>query len=328
MKAEDYHKSLAPLQEACRIAGWACRTCPLTGGKLMILLRHFSLVFKIYKSRRRRILVREFSNLPLLLVFPLLWPVRKKIYFLINHNLQWAMRDPLDRFGLTMLSRLGARWVLFETQEFPNSGRFNIPSDRNLILPHPVSSVRRTLLSAQKEEAVPVIGVAGDYRPEKGIDELIGLLKKINGRRDSRLPMVGILLGVPNPEAAAHLDVETVCTDSDEAYFEMISRCDVLIQNGAADSYFYRASGPVADAAACGTAVVVPDFPIIGKQGTGIGEVFQTLETGSAGLPLPEAIRMAVEKARAGRYDFDAYCAARSAQALAEILKRVANGTS
>ena len=328
MNDEDYHKSLRPLEEACRLAGWQLLTCPLTGGKLMILLRHLSLVFKIYKIRDQRILVREFSNLPLLLVFPLLWPLRKKIYFLINHNLQWAMRDPLERFGLTLLAKIGARWGLFETQSFQGVENFGIPSERNLVLPHPVSTVGRTLLSAQKKEAVPVIGVAGDYRPEKGIDELIGLLKKINGRRDSRLPMVGILLGVPNPEAAAHLDVETVCTDSDEAYFEMISRCDVLVQNGAAGSYFYRASGPVADAAACGTAVVVPDFPMLGKQAAGIGEVFQTLETGSAGRPLPEAIRTAVEKAQAGRYDFDAYCAARSPQALAEILKRVANGTS
>lgn len=313
MRAEEYHKSLAPLEEACRIAGWACIICPLTGGRLMILLRHFSLIFKIYKIRDQRILVREFSTLPLLLVFPLIRPLRKKIYFLIHHNIQWAMRDPLERFGLTMLARLGARWVLFETQDVPNLGKFNIPDARNLVLPHPVLSVGQTFLSAQQKYAVPVIGIAGYYRAEKGIDALIGLLKE-------KCPEFGILLGVPNPQAAAHLDVETVSTASQEDYFKMIARCDVLVFNGEKNSYFYRASGPVADAAACGTAVVVPDFPILGKQADGIGEVFQSLED------LPAAVQRAIEKVRAGQYDFESYCAARSAQMIANQLKPFKNG--
>ena len=353
------------------MAGWACITCPLTGGRLMILLRHLSLILKIYKIRDQRILVREFSNLPLLLVFPLLWPLRKRIHFLINHNLQWAARDPLERFGLSMLARLGARWALFETQDFPNLGKFKIPSSENLILPHPVLNVGQTSLSARKNRGVstiislfktrndeiigltsralksppaegcpkggvgaansqsppaegcpkggvgsPVVGVAGYYRAEKGIDELISMLRE-------ELPMAGILLGVPNPEAAAHLDVEKVSTASAEDYFQMISRCDVLVFNGEQNSYFYRASGPVADAAACGTAVVVPDFPMLGKQAAGIGEVFQCLETGSAGYSLPGAVQRAVENARAGKYDFEAYCQARSVEALAERLRSV-----
>ena len=315
MKAEEYHKSLRPLQEACRLAGWVCVTCPLTGGRLMIFLRHLLLVFKVYKTCHRQILVREFSNLPLLLVFPLLWLRRKKIYFLINHNIQWAVRDPLDRFGLSLLAKMGARWALFETQCFQGLEQFGIPSANNLVLPHPVLSVGQTFLSARKSESVPMVGVAGTYRAEKGMDELIGLLKKINGRRDSRLPTVGILLGVPNLEAVRHLDVETVCTDSDEAYFEMVSRCDVLVFNGEKDSYFYRASGSIADAAACGTAVVAPDFPMIGKQVAGIGEVFQCLEK------LPETVEEAVASVRAGEYDFAAYGRERSVQALAEQLR-------
>jgi len=120
--------------------------------------------------------------------------------------------------------------------------------------------------------------------------------------------------------------VEVVDTSTDEAYREMISRCDVLVQNGAEISYFYRASGPIADAAACGTAVVAPDFPIIGKQVDGIGEVFQSSETGSAGLSLPEAVRLAVEKMRAGEYDFETYCEARSAQTIAKQLDDFSNG--
>lgn len=331
MKAEDYHKSLRPLEEACRLAGWACIRCPLTGGRPMILLRHLALVFKIYKIRQRRILLREFSTLPLLLVFPLLWPLRKKLYFLINHNLQWAARDPLERFGLTMLAKMGARWALFETQNFQGLENFGIPSERNLVLPHPVLE---RFSKPWKKEGRPIVGVAGTYRPEKGMDELIQFLKE-------KFAMFGILLGIPNPEAAAHLDVETVSTGSDEDYFAMIARCDVLVQNGGRDSYFYRASGPIADAAACRTAVVAPDFPILGKQVAGIGEVFHSLDLSDSESAfgysqkkrpegkwqnMPDAVRTAVEKVRAGEYDFAAYCSARSAKALATRLEKFTNG--
>ncbi|HKL20616.1 MAG TPA: hypothetical protein VJ904_02345 [Tichowtungia sp.] len=317
MKAEDYHKSLAPLEEACRIAGWTCLTCPLTGGRLLILFRHVSLVFKTYKIRQRRMVVREFSTLPLLLVFPLLWPLRKKLYFLINHNLQWAARDPLERFGLAILARLGARWALFESRLSLRpqvSDRFGLSSEKTMVLPHPVLQSPPVEGCPKGGEGASVVGVAGYYRPEKGIDELVGLLKET-------CPEFEILLGLPNPEAAAHLDVETVSTASETDYFNMIARCDVLVFNGEKDSYFYRASGPVADAAACRTAVVAPDFPVLGKQVAGIGEVFQTLETGPAGCSLPDAVRTAVEKVRAAQYDFDAYCGARSPQALAEKLR-------
>lgn len=167
-----------------------------------------------------------------------------------------------------------------------------------------------------------VVGVAGYYRPEKGMDDLIELLKKINGCRDSRLPEFGILLGVPNPAAASHLKVETVCTATPAEYQDMLARCDVLVLNGERESYFYRASGPIADAATCGTAVVAPDFPIIGKQVAGIGEVFQGLETGSAGFSLPAALLRSLEAVKAGRYDFEAYCEARTANALASYLNR------
>lgn len=321
MNAEKYHFSLRPLEEACRLSqtDWVCLPNPLTGWgeegskvwKLRILLRHIGLIFRCWRAAsHRHILIREFSTLPLMMVFPLLWPLRCKLFFLIHHNLQWAMRSRMERFGMTALARMGVRLAAFETQDFPNLGKLGVPSSRNLVLPHPVA---RTFSNPRKKGETPVIGVAGIYRPEKGIDELIRCLKE-------NFPMFGILLGVPNPEAAVHLNVETCSTASEEDYRAMIARCDVLVQNGAADSYFYRASGVIADAAACGTAVVAPDFPILGKQVEGIGEVFQSLEE------MPAAVSAALENARGGRYDFTLYCNSRSAQALAEKLDEFTHG--
>ena len=374
MKAEDFHQAMRPVNEACLLAksGWICLSNPLVGWgeegmirwKIGILLRHIALVFRCFKKASfPHILIREFSSVPLLLVFPFLLPLRKKLFFMVHQNIQWAAQRKSEKIALLLLSKLGARWAILETQEFSGFEKFNIPSEKNLVLPHPCDAMRlksgraslsQGLSKLRSERAV--IGVAGYYRAEKGMDELVCLLRKT-------FPEFGILLGVPNPEAVKHLDVETIDTSTDEAYREMISRCDVLVFNHRPEGYFYRASGPVADAAACGTAVVTPDFPILGKQVAGIGETFhpltaptkapkrarrsrstyenlrqlggrrppggddldfcranQPLETGSAGLSLPAAVRRAIEKARNVEYDFETYCAARSARAIAKQL--------
>ena len=410
MKAEDFHKAMRPVNEACVLAksGWSCLSNPLVGWgeegmirwKIGILLRHIALVPRcLKKASSPHILIREFSSVPLLLVFPFLLPLRKKLFFMVHQNIQWAAQRKCENIALSALSKMGARWAILETQDFPGfmsrrssrtkaDGKYNIPSEKNLVLPHPVPRsplregcpqggegspahpVPRSPLREgcpQGGEGSPVIGVVGYYRAEKGMDELVGLLKEklstCRGEAKGRSRTFGILLGVPNPDEVKHLDVETIDTSTDEAYREMISRCDVLVQNGAADSYFYRASGPIADAAACGTAVVAPGFPLIRHQLTSpvsIGEVFlpmkrktgagsacfQTLDLSESESAfgtlqkkrpagewqnLPDAVRAAVEKVRNGQYDFDAYCAARSAQALAKRLdefSREQNGKS
>lgn len=314
MNADKYHPSMMPLEEACLLAqsDWICVKNPLTGWsregtlpwKTGVLLRHFTLVARCWRaSGHRHILVREFSTLPLLAVFPLLWPLRKKIFFLIHHNLQWAMRSRAERFGLIMLARLGIRWAVFETQNLKGFEKFKIPSPRNLLLLHPVPAKT----AGEKSKTRLVIGVAGYYRPEKGMDELIRLLIE-------HFPDCNIVAGIPNPEALRISSVEVICTASDADYRRMLAKCDVIVQNGAKDSYFYRVSGPVADAAACGTAVAAPDFPFLRHQVSApipVGEVFQGL------AQMPDAVRSAIAKARAGQYDFNAYCIARSAQALA-----------
>jgi len=325
MKAEAYHPGLRPLEEACQLAesGWICLRNPLVGfgarrglfGKLLwkgaVLLRHVALVFRCWAvCSHPHILIREFSTWPLLLVFPLLLPFRRKLFFVIHHNLQWAARSRIERAGFTALARMGACWALFETQELTGLETLGIPSGRTLVLPHPVPEQTVGL----KNRSRPVIGVAGYDRPEKGSLELLTLLT-------NHFPDCDVALGTATPEKVSGLPgiVQIVDTASDEAYSRMLAHCDVLVQNSASDRYFYRVSGPVADAAACSTAVVAPDFPLLRHQITSpvpIGEIFQELEK------MPQAVRAAIESLCAGRYDFAAYCAARSSQALAECLDR------
>lgn len=307
MKAENYHPGRWP-QEACRLAqsGWVCVPNPLIGWgsegdlrwKAGVLLRHFALVYRCWRvALRRYVLVREFSTIPLLMVFPLLWPVRRKLLFFIHHNLQWAAQSRIEKFGLNLLHRSGARFAMYEV----------CPDGlADLTVPHPVP--RR--VSGEKSPDRPVIGVAGYYRPEKGMDGLLRLLTQ-------QFPDCDILAGVPNPAALQIPSVKVINTAAEEDYRAMLARCDVVVQNSARDSYFYRASGPLADAAASGTAVVVPDFPLLRHQvmePVQIGETFRTPDE------LTPAVRRAVERMRRGGYDFESYCAARTPQAVADRL--------
>ena len=328
MKADRYHQSLRPIMEACGLAktGWVCIPNPLVGWgtqgvlwKSGVLFRHWGLIFRCWRtSRSRHILVREFSTLPLLLVFPFLWVLRKKIFFLIHHNIQWAMTSRAERFALIWLAFLGAQWGVFETQQFHGLEPFNIPADRNLVLSHPVPclfSARR-----KKEKGRPVVGVVGAYRSEKGMDGLLGLLAE-------SFPNYELILGVPNREEVLNVpsSFRVVDTGSDKAYRDVLAECDVVVQNGEKEQYFFRASGPLADAAVCGTAIVVPDFPLIRHQvlsPCSIGEVFQGLEK------IPEAIRTALDQCSKRTYNFDRYCEARSVQSLANQLDQFCDGKS
>lgn len=311
MKAKDYHKSLKAIEAASQSAQWGYLSCSLTGGKGMILIRHFLLVFKCYRHCSFPILIREFSTWPLLLFFPLLWPLRNRLVFLIHHNLQWAVRNRIERHGFLSLKKLGIRWALFETQSLKGAESLHLPSDRNLVLPHPVP--KRTGWGGGARSVRPVVGVIGYYRSEKQMDLLVHELKK-------NCPEFSVLLGIPNPEDVRSAEVDVVCTRSDEQYFGVISRCDVIVFNGERRRYFYRASGPIADAASCKTAVVAPNFPVIKRQVDGIGEIFQSFDD------LPDAVRRAVWRVRSGQYNFEAYCAARSPRAIAEKLRQFSDG--
>lgn len=322
MKAEAYHASLKPLEEACRLArsDWHCIPNPMVGWgregrlgwKAGVLLRHVLLVFRVWQCvSHRHLLVREFSSIPLLVVFPLLWPLRKRLYFMLHHNLQWAQRSCAEMLALRLLAFLGAKWAMLETQDFSGLERLCIPSKLNLVVPHPVASYVGDGLGKR----VPTIGVAGYYRKEKGMDELIWLLKEA-------FPVYKVLLGVPNPEVVKHLPVEVVSTATDAEYHAMLARCDVLVQNGERESYYFRASGPIADAVLHDTAVVAPDYPLIRHQLTRpvpIGEVFNEANS------LEACVQRAVEQLDAGQYAFGVYCNGRSAQALADCLDEFVN---
>lgn len=355
----DFHGALRPLEEACRMARADIQlvdtllNAPGFGGpvlrKAAVFLQHLRFVFRVWCLKRGQyLLVREFSNVPLALLFPLVCPWRKRLLFIVNHNLQWAVNRWTERAAFRCLGKMQCRCVFFEQVPEARLRELGISPQFSEALLHPCGAcgvspitcgVSPIISSSKNDEIIGLtpaarnnrtpavtpaapaarVGVVGEYRPEKKTDETLSHLLKLSD--------IEVVVGVPNPERfkacsrfAGSDRIRVVDTSSTEVYFRTLAGCDVLVLSCPAEAYRFRASGLIADAAACGTAVVAPDFPTLGKQAAGIGEVFQCLEE------MPSAVERAVETMRSGGYGFASYCAARSAERIASMLDEFCHG--
>lgn len=336
----EYHATLNKLGDACRAAGpgfawvatlgglgWSPRAVAGRAARAAwlarVLLRHVTLVFRCYaRCTRRFILVREFATLPLACVAPALWPLRRKLRFVINHNLQWAAHRPMERRALRTLSRLGFRWVCFETDAAATLAPGALRADACWVVPMPVDPPCPAR-PAHPEGTPPAVGLVGLWRADKNLDGLLPVLGRLH--REGR---IRLLIGTPDRAACmADLhrlgleDLPVGDTTTPDAYRRTLEACEVVVCNYDRAAYEHRPSGILADVAAARAAVLAPPWPVIRRQVSEpvpVGECFATPGE------LPEAIERAARRLRRGEYDFEAYAAARSVAALAARLSELA----
>ncbi|MGH6945446.1 MAG: hypothetical protein ACREH6_14665, partial [Geminicoccaceae bacterium] len=232
---------------------------------LSLLPSHLRLASQLWRRRDHDLLlVREFTTLMLLVVWPLIWALRERTCFLINHNLQEAHQRRFERAALRILYRHGLRIACLETPA--GLAELGLPPDetRILVLPHPLGALAPP--RPDSPAALPVIGVIGSVRPEKSSEDVLAMLLRLReqGRLKARL-----VLGCPESEVRErwwNRGFEVFDTRSRAAYLDALDLCDVVVLNYRRDRYLYRASGVVADAVARRAAVVCPDFPLIRHQ--------------------------------------------------------------
>lgn len=336
-----FHQSLDILERAARCVrvngvclpvtlapagglGWAERFgVGAARHKAFILAQHFRLVRRALPHLRqgKPVLVREFSTIPLWLVASALRRWRARLFFLVNHNLQWALNQRSEAWAFRRLERRGFRFVFFETLETPAMREWGFDPARHAMLRHPVpdmppdDTVPRSSLRDR-----PFIGLIGHFRPEKGMMAALRILGREPLLRER------LAVGVPNTEeflrvwSAAPgdgLPLRVENTAGDDAFRAFLGQCAVVVLNYSARDYAWRPSGLLADCARAGVPAVIPDLPVQRVQltwPTPVGEVFQGLED------LPRAVFQALEKGARGGYDFGAYCRARGVEAIAAAL--------
>jgi glycosyltransferase involved in cell wall biosynthesis len=336
----DPHRALRPLIEAAshtqaRTAvlpvpmlwqGW-----PWLPGRLEVLIKallflapHARLAGQIWRRRDHDlIVVREFLTVLLLIVWPLIWPLRRRVYFLINHNLQEAHRRRLERSVLRLLYRTGCRFACFETTAGCAEIGIVPDAERFLVLPHPLAGAIVTR-PAPSSAAEPVVGVIGAVRTEKGSEVILQTLLQL--REQGRMA-VRLVLGCPEAVVRAAWQCrgfEVIDTTSRAAYLAALDLCDVVILNYQRERYLYRPSGVAADALSRGAAVVCPDFPLMRLQLSApatVGAVFDGLDGLPAATMRALALRPTLGDALA------AHQRARDPGALARLLDAFVAGT-
>ncbi len=338
--ATDSHRALQPLieaasQTAAKVAvlpvpmhwdawPWLPGPFQLVAKVLLFLVPHARMVARIWRQRDHDLLVvREFLTVLLMVVWPLIWPLRRRVYFLINHNLQEAHRRVAERSVLRLLYRTGCRFACFETTAGCAEIGIVPDAERFLVLPHPLAAaiVPRPPARAAHE---PVVGVIGAVRAEKGSEAMLEALLQL--RREGRLP-ARLVLGCPEAEVRAawqRRGFEVIDTSSPAAYLAALDLCDVVTLNYQRERYLYRPSGVAADALSRGAAVVCPDFPLMRLQlsaPAAVGAVFGSLDELAAATTRALALRPTLGDALAAHHR------ARDPAALARLLDAFVAGT-
>ena len=278
----DYHKVYEPLKVAARMSEnnivvlplptiWPPKAAWISGKPKMIMerflsiLTHLRLFGLVWKNRRRdMIILREFSNIPLLISWPLLITWNKKIYCLVNHNIQLANKNKVDRLALWLLSRMKCKFLCLESNDGSEGAGIALTEKNVCVIPFPIAGSPKE--NPTNREMKKYIGVIGRFRKEKGGDDLLNALYHARslGEFDA-----DILLGCPEQEVLNLWNkpgIKTVNTTSSEMYERAMDSCSVIVLNYEKDAYFYRHSGVITDAISNFKTVVCPEYPLLRSQ--------------------------------------------------------------
>ena len=296
---------------------------PWLPSSLLIDLRdwlgHLWLIPFTLRHRSAELIVVKGFRTSLLLVAMLgLRPFRKRLLFIVHHNLQFAHTRALG-WTFKLLCRLGAQLAFLEGDE----GLVELGIEKNdrqfVVLPLPLPVATSGLLEMRRRrlDRPLEIGIIGRDLREKNTDELLQHLLRLQcaGQLPGRLFLASDNAGLL--ATWADKGIPTVGTRNYGNYLAALARADVVIFNYARHFYFYRSSGVINDAASLGTAVVCPDYPIFRRQVTEPARIGSLFATEKDILP---ALHEALHIVRLESGNFDLWARARSA---AEFSRRI-----
>ena len=133
-----------------------------------------------------------------------------------------------------------------------------------VVFPHPVIAMEAIPGNATDPLSQIVVGVAGDLRPEKGLDLVIPYL--VNAL--SAQPSVSFRLGTNRVAEASQRwpSADIADTTAPQDYLAFLQSIDLLVLSYPDETYRYRVSGVIAEATGCGTAVICTDLPCLRMQ--------------------------------------------------------------
>ena len=291
---------------------------------LLHLLRHYFLAYELWRRRRYDlIIVREFITVPLLLAFPAVWWFRKRTSFVMAHNVQMAATRTRDRVALSMLYRLGFRFIAIESAAGLEEVGLDADDGRILVLPHGYFDAGPP--EPRATTARPLLGIIGQHRPEKSIEPLLNHLHET--KQEDEIG-ADILVGSDNRDildAAERFGFQIADTTAFEAYFDAIDRVDAVLLSFDRGRYYYRSSGVITDAIFRRKIVICPDFPIFRAQvqvPEKVGVVIGSWDQ------LSDALKEAIDLVQSSEDAFDCYREYRTPESLALALDQYLDSQS
>ncbi len=229
--------------------------------KIEYIYAHFIFMWQLTKNYRKDlIIVREFLTVPLFLSWPLYFRFRKKTLFIVNHNLQKAHANKLERMVFKALLRLGMRPLFLDTDTGIRELEIELLNNHYLVLPYPIIKISQKPIHDNKF----TVGIIGDNRKEKKIDEIVEALYKVCNEQEIQL-LIGSM-DTSMLDTWHDKGVKTINTSEFKDYVQAFCLSDVIVLNYDRAAYYYRISGIIFDAIAANTVVICPDYPVLKDQ--------------------------------------------------------------
>lgn len=231
----------------------------------LIFFATFFLIFDIWKIYKNKyIVIREFWNVPLLIFGFLLFPLRKNLFFNINHNLSNIEKKfPLSIKILCKLFKFN--FILFDgnklIQFFPDGIKSNF-----LFPPFPcVSNQINQNIAKLVINSKPIVGLVGDMRSEKvSLFDLNFIIDALSSNENWNFVVGGT--HDKNMSVICLNGLDLIDTTSRSDYLKFLSNACVVVILANRSSYFSRHSGTIIDVIASGAIPVVPNLPVFASQ--------------------------------------------------------------
>jgi hypothetical protein len=208
----------------------------------------------------RYVIVREFWNVPLVIMLPFLFIWRKRILWNVNHNLRSGSSGTCP-VALSLAARLGFRFLLLDG----SAAVAGLPHHVRYAFSTPLFPITDRLRSRRAKRDVAHVSLVGDMRPEKvATGELERVVQQL-----SDLSRVHVQIGVRNgqlPEVRVQQNVTFADTSTRLQFLGLLGDSDIVVVLARRDAYYLRNSGTVLDAISCGAWPVVPAYPVLEVQ--------------------------------------------------------------
>ena len=236
----------------------------------------FHILKIILINKNQKVLVREFSNFYLFFLFPLVFLARKKLIYIVNHNLQIAQNSLLQRLFLKFLYRIGTRFLFFESSQGMQTIRKIPNKQQEIIVPFFISKEDKiafdfdakltTKINELKLKNNILIAVPGRPSISKGSSKLLEYLVeflKQNPNSNFRFLLSRSLYELIKKNNSIKQYFFCPIDDSHKYYKQIIALSDVALFNYESKYYYFRHSGVILDCLSMKTAVICPNFPLL-----------------------------------------------------------------